>query len=94
MNTPSFVPPESDADAGVWVATSDDVPGLIAEAETIEALDFKLKCMVPELLRPLRAAKCSLVRHGTGIALQGRSRPMALATRPTTPRQLRAQDLA
>jgi hypothetical protein len=32
------------------VATSDDVPGLITEAETIEALDAKLKSMVPALL--------------------------------------------
>jgi predicted RNase H-like HicB family nuclease len=50
MNKPYFVRAEWDADAGVWVATSDDVPGLVTEAETIEALDIKLKSMVPELL--------------------------------------------
>ncbi len=50
MNKPYFVRAEWDADAGVWVATSDDVPGLVTEAPTIEALDSKLKVMVPELL--------------------------------------------
>ncbi|MBV8209239.1 MAG: DUF1902 domain-containing protein [Burkholderiaceae bacterium] len=50
MNKPYFVRAEWDADAGVWVATSDDVPGLVTEATTIEALDAKLQVMVPELL--------------------------------------------
>lgn len=40
-----------DAEAEVWVATSDDVPGLVTEAETIEALSDKLRIMIPELLR-------------------------------------------
>jgi predicted RNase H-like HicB family nuclease len=39
-----------DPEAGVWVATSDDVPGLATEASTIEALAAKLRIMVPELL--------------------------------------------
>lgn len=39
-----------DAEAKVWVATSDDVPGLVTEADTLEALDSKLQVMVPELL--------------------------------------------
>jgi predicted RNase H-like HicB family nuclease len=39
-----------DPDAGVWVATSDDVPGLATEASTIEALADKLRIMIPELL--------------------------------------------
>ncbi len=39
-----------DPEAKVWVATSDDVPGLVAEAETYEALLKKLEVMVPELL--------------------------------------------
>lgn len=45
-----FIRAEWDADADVWVATSDDVPGLATEAETIEALSLKLESMVPELL--------------------------------------------
>jgi uncharacterized protein DUF1902 len=32
------------------VATSDNVPGLVTEAETIEALAEKLAVIVPELL--------------------------------------------
>ena len=39
-----------DPEAGVWVATSEDVLGLATEAETIEALTDKLRIMVPELL--------------------------------------------
>jgi hypothetical protein len=41
---------EWDAEAGVWVATSDDVPGLATGADTFEALAAKLRVMVPELL--------------------------------------------
>lgn len=50
MNKPYFVRSERDAEAAVGVATSDGMPGLIAEAATIEALDAQLKSMVPELL--------------------------------------------
>jgi predicted RNase H-like HicB family nuclease len=39
-----------DAEAGVWVATSDDVPGLATEAETIERLTDRLRTIIPELL--------------------------------------------
>jgi predicted RNase H-like HicB family nuclease len=45
-----FVRAEWDAEAGVWVASSDDVPGLATEAETLEALSDKLERMIPELL--------------------------------------------
>ncbi|MDR2925874.1 MAG: DUF1902 domain-containing protein [Azoarcus sp.] len=45
-----FVRAERDQEASVWVATSDDVPGLATEAETLEALSAKLELMVPELL--------------------------------------------
>lgn len=41
---------EWDEEAKVWVATSDDVPGLVAEAETPEQLVNRLRVMVPELL--------------------------------------------
>jgi predicted RNase H-like HicB family nuclease len=41
---------EWDNDAEVWVAQSDDVPGLVAEAATIDALVAKLKVLVPEML--------------------------------------------
>lgn len=39
-----------DSEAEVWVATSDDVPGLATESESIDGLVAKLKVMVPELL--------------------------------------------
>ena len=45
-----FIHAEWDDEADVWVATSDSVPGLVAESETIEALVLKLKLRVPELL--------------------------------------------
>ncbi len=37
-------------EARVYVATSDDVPGLVAEAATTDALHAKLAVLVPELL--------------------------------------------
>ena len=39
-----------DGEAGVWVAESDDVPGLATEAATLEELLAKRAVMVPELL--------------------------------------------
>ena len=39
-----------DEEARVWVATSDDVPGLATEAQDMDALVAKLKTMIPELL--------------------------------------------
>ena len=39
-----------DAEAEVWFAYSDDVPGLATGADTMESLMDKLKTVVPELL--------------------------------------------
>ena len=39
-----------DPEASVWVAQSDDVPGLVTEADDIEALVAKLEVLIPELL--------------------------------------------
>lgn len=39
-----------DAVAGVWVATSEDIVGLVTEAKTFEGLLKKLRTMVPELM--------------------------------------------
>lgn len=41
---------EWDPEAEMWVATSDDVPGLATEADTIERLTEKLRTLIPELL--------------------------------------------
>ncbi len=46
-----------DAEAGVWVATSEDVPGLVAEAETVEELMAECAGLIPELLRANAIAK-------------------------------------
>ncbi len=45
-----FIRAEWDDEAEVWVATSDDVPGLATEADTAEALQVKLRTLIPELL--------------------------------------------
>ncbi len=50
VGKPFFVRAEWDEEARVWVATSDDVPGLATEERTIEGLVEKLKLMIPELL--------------------------------------------
>ena len=50
MNKPYYVHAMWDDEARVWVASSDDVPGLATEAETTEALIAKLKTLIPELL--------------------------------------------
>jgi hypothetical protein len=39
-----------DDEAFVWVATSDDVPGLATGADSLEQLAQKLQVVVPELL--------------------------------------------
>ena len=48
---PFFVRAEWDEEASVWVATSDDVPGLATEEATMEGLIEKLKLIIPELLK-------------------------------------------
>jgi len=47
---PLFIRAAWDEEARVWVATSDDVPGLATEEETMESLVVKLKTVIPELL--------------------------------------------
>lgn len=71
---------EWDGDAGVWVATSEDVPGLATEAGTFDGLVEKLRVMVPELLEangilpPSEAASASFrvsaerVEHSRAVA--------------------------
>ena len=65
---PYFIYVEWDDEAEVWTATSDDVPGLVAESENIEALVRRLKSLVPELL------------EANGIAVSG-DVPFELLTR-------------
>ena len=61
-----------DPEAGVFVATSDDVPGLVAEADTEQALLEKLDVLIPELLE-LNAAAPGMDDKYTDIPLVLRS---------------------
>ena len=47
---PYRVTAEWDDEAEVWVASSDEVPGLATGASSLEALIEKLKVVIPELL--------------------------------------------
>ena len=47
---PYVVHAEWDEQAGVWIATSDDVPGLCCEDATLEGLVDTIVALVPELL--------------------------------------------
>jgi hypothetical protein len=39
-----------DSDADVWVATSDDIPGLVLESGSVDALIERVRFAAPELL--------------------------------------------
>lgn len=39
-----------DSEAKVWVAESDDIPGLVTEADTLERLIERITAVAPELL--------------------------------------------
>ncbi len=68
-----------DGEAGVWVATSEDVPGLATEAATQRALIAKLRIMVPELLE-LNAPKTAKKREVVlDLRLERRERVLVAA---------------
>ena len=50
MTRPVVVTADWDHEAGVWVATTRDLPGLVTEAETIELLRAKLPGMILDML--------------------------------------------
>lgn len=50
MARPIVVHADWDPEAGVWVATTHDLHGLVTEAETLEALRAKLPGMILDLL--------------------------------------------
>ncbi len=41
---------EWDNDANVWIATSEDVPGLVLESGSFDALLERVRFAIPELL--------------------------------------------
>ncbi len=51
-----------DAEAGVWIATSSDIPGLVLESGSFDALLERTRNAVPELLalNPPKAQPLSL----------------------------------
>ena len=85
-----------DAEAEVWVATSDDVPGLATGADTLDGLVAKLKIVIPEASRgqwsPLGGpARRHSVCHHRGTAQAGAGRGlMAENFTPTVKKLLRA----
>ncbi|MDO8534894.1 MAG: DUF1902 domain-containing protein [Xanthobacteraceae bacterium] len=50
MARPIVVHADWDTEAGVWVATTNDIRGLVTEAETLESLRAKLPSMILDLL--------------------------------------------
>ncbi|MCC5635708.1 DUF1902 domain-containing protein [Nostoc sp. CHAB 5844] len=58
MNTVVKVSAFWDSEAEVWVASSDDLPGLVTEASTIELLTEKLKLIIPELCELNQVEAC------------------------------------
>jgi hypothetical protein len=64
-----------DDEARVWVATSDDVPGLATEADDMNALVDKLKSMIPELLQ------ANGIVHGEQVPFEVLGQRFAVAQR-------------
>jgi predicted RNase H-like HicB family nuclease len=50
MARPIVIHADWDSEAAVWVATTNDLKGLVTEADTIEALRAKLPGMILDLL--------------------------------------------
>ena len=50
-----------DEDAAVWIATSSDVPGLVLESGSFDALLERVRYAVPELIE-LNGVKASILK--------------------------------
>lgn len=51
-----------DNDAGVWLAESEDVPGLVLESGSFDALIERVRFAVPELLELNKTKENNIVR--------------------------------
>ena len=51
-----------DPDAAVWIATSDDIIGLVLESGSVDALIERLRYAVPELLELNHQPKADAIR--------------------------------
>ena len=50
MNRDIIITARWDGEASVWLATSEDVPGLVVEADSWPAMIEEVKLVLPELL--------------------------------------------
>ena len=50
MTKKLLVTAQWDDEAGMWVATSDDIPGLTTEADTLDKLLARVLAVAPELM--------------------------------------------
>ena len=50
MNRSITIDARWDGEASVWIATSNDVPGLVVEADTWPAMIEEVRLVLPELL--------------------------------------------
>ena len=51
-----------DGEAGVWTATSEDVPGLVLEDASFDALTARVRAAIPELVELNRLTRRETVR--------------------------------
>ena len=58
----------------MWVATSEDIPGLVTEASTLEELSENLEIIVPELLK----ANSRLVKRKNSPVVLNASRELPI----------------
>jgi predicted RNase H-like HicB family nuclease len=49
-----------DSEAGVWMAESEGVPGLVTEADSVEALEAKLPGLIQDLLEDENGSEVEL----------------------------------
>ena len=50
-----------DAEAAVWIATSEDISGIVMEGDSVDALIERIKIAVPELLELNDQAPCKTI---------------------------------
>lgn len=59
-----------DAESRVWIATSEEVPGLILESGSIDALIERVKYTIPELLELNQQASAKSIRFQMNRSVQ------------------------
>jgi hypothetical protein len=74
-----LVKAEWDAEAAVWVASSDDVPGLAAQSASMEALRPKVLAMIADLveINQIRISLSEIPVHFVAHSFARISNPLA-----------------